>query len=232
MFKNNTFNKIKNVLNCALNYVFPQTCMICAKLNKSGFCNDCKKLYSDCMRNKNEPIPHINHEMSCIKNAYAPFWYTQEIMHVVRKVKFHGELNLIDFCAKSMVECISQNIAYYDIIVCVPKSGIKSLARDNIPALLALKISKQLGIPFYKNALKKLRNTKKQSMLKPIDRLENVLGAYGVNAKYLHHFEKARVLLIDDVFTTGATANECAKAIAQNNATFCDVLCFAASYKF
>ncbi len=222
---------LKNVFDLIVDNIFPPRCAFCEEFSKSGICNNCIGIYNESSRNKKLPIPRKNHEMSHIQNAYAPFWYDEHIQKIVRKIKFHGELNLVDFCAKNMKECLPyiDNIYNYDIIISVPTKGYKKISRDDIPKYFAKRLSKATKVPFNGNALIKAKKTQTQSYLKPQQRLENVRGAFMVKHDI---FSGKRVLLVDDVFTTGATANECAKAVMKNKAHSCDVICFAASYKF
>ncbi len=238
-----TLHYIEKALSEFLDLIFPKTCAFCGELEQSGLCKECAEKNKASMRKAQAPVPRENHEAKYIRSAYAPFWYDEVIKELVQKLKFQSELHLISFCAGQMLSCLpsgtdeneqnSQKAKKYDIIVCVPKKvrigDVEKLKRENIPYLLAKRISSRLDVPFDYNALKKLRVTRQQSALVASERLLNVKGAYSARRNV---FSKRRVLLIDDVYTTGATANECARAIMKDGAKYCDVLCFAASYKF
>jgi len=104
-------------------------------------------------------------------------------------------------------------------VVPVPLHIEKLRAREyNQSAILAVNIAKYLGVGFDLMGLKKLRETKPQFELKnEKERLSNVKGAFFVEDK--HRFDKKAVLLVDDVFTTGATSNECSKTILKSGAS-------------
>ncbi len=222
---------VEKLLSDFLDLIYPRRCVFCGEFEKAGLCEKCQSEHEESLRNTLKPVPKHNHEADNIRNAYAPMWYNDDVKALVHKLKFDNELYLLEFCTSQMLSCLKNvdNLQNYDIIVCVPTKGFKSLKRDNISRLLAMRISKRLNVPFKYKSLKKLRTTQRQSHLLPQQRLMNVKGAYGAveNA-----FNKKRVLLIDDVYTTGATTNECAGAVMKDGAEYCDVLCFAASYKF
>ena len=99
----------------------------------------------------------------------------------------------------------------FDCITWAPVSSLRKLRRGyDQSELIASTVAKELGLPV-KRLLKKRRNTRAQSTLTKEQRRANVLGAYVcVNKDAVCG---KRVLLIDDVFTTGATAQECAKVL-------------------
>lgn len=113
----------------------------------------------------------------------------------------------------------------FDLIVPTPLHWRKRLTRGfNQADLLARELSRSTGIPVVK-ALRKARATIAQSTLTGPERRRNVKGAFRVkNAAEL--FQK-RILLVDDVYTTGATANACAKVLKDAGAQSVAVLTLA-----
>lgn len=118
----------------------------------------------------------------------------------------------------------------YDCIVPVPTTLWEHRNRDNIPFALAKALGKELGVPVRLRALKKTRETKRQMSLSGKERLQNVKSAYSAGRACPP--KGARVLLVDDVVTTGATLNECASALLAAGVASCDAVCVAASRKF
>ena len=102
-----------------------------------------------------------------------------------------------------------------DIIVPVPLFWWKYYRRGyNQAALLADVISLENGF-IINNLLKRTRNTKSQTKLTDDARQENILNAFGVRQNGI---KGKRILLIDDVMTTGATMNECARVLKEAGA--------------
>ena len=97
----------------------------------------------------------------------------------------------------------------YDCIVPVPASGT---ARGyNVPQLMALPLTRALGVPLYPEALGRARAKQHQAGLPFEQRMANVAGAFRVTDP--DGIEGRKVLLVDDVITTGATAAACAQAL-------------------
>ncbi|MCU0959838.1 MAG: ComF family protein [Pirellulaceae bacterium] len=104
-----------------------------------------------------------------------------------------------------------------DLIVPVPMHWRRRLSRGTYPAqLLAQVIGGVLQRPLALRVLRCRRKVRKQGTLRPHERLRNVRGAFSVSAGYA--ITDANVLLVDDVMTTGATANEAARMLRQAGA--------------
>ena len=104
-----------------------------------------------------------------------------------------------------------------DLLVPMPVHWLKRLVRGvNGPDLLAEAISQSLAIPMFADLLLCRRRTRKQGTLLPSERLVNVRDAFRVAADY--DVAGADVVLVDDIMTTGATANEAAKTLQRAGA--------------
>ena len=110
----------------------------------------------------------------------------------------------------------------YQEVVPVPATAISRLRRDHPAELLAHALARRLAAPFAARRLSKVRATRRQSGLPARRRAGNVAGAFAARPG-----APARVLLVDDVATSGATARECARALLQAGAREVDVSCFA-----
>jgi ComF family protein len=109
-----------------------------------------------------------------------------------------------------------------DLVVPVPMYWQRRLRRGkNNPDLLAAGLAKSLGIPLGRRVLAWRRNVELQSSLSPARRFENVRGALRVRRPGV--VQGARVLLVDDVLTTGATCSEAAKMLKQAGAAMVGV---------
>jgi len=110
-----------------------------------------------------------------------------------------------------------------DYIVPIPLHPAKKRVRGfNQAAVLAQPLSKALGIPIAEDILKRVRKTAAQSGLSPVSREQNISGAFALGRK---DSTDRKILLVDDIFTSGATMNACAK-ILQNAA---EVSCISLS---
>lgn len=113
----------------------------------------------------------------------------------------------------------------FDIIVPVPLSKERLCERGyNQSQLICKTISEYHHIPEYDNALLKLRDTAKQSLLEHKDRAENVRNAYKADSDIV---SGKRILLFDDIMTTGSTADSCAAALYDAGAENVSILTLA-----
>lgn len=115
-----------------------------------------------------------------------------------------------------------------DILMPVPLHRWRLLRRRfNQSALITKYLSDNTKIPFILNGLERVRATPVQGYLKPNERMKNVKNAFRVPPDIIPQIRHKRIILIDDVFTTGATVSECTKALLKNGAGTVDVLTLA-----
>lgn len=109
----------------------------------------------------------------------------------------------------------------WDLVVAVPPRK-KRMEREGYDqaAVLAREVAKELEIPYAKNVLAQVENRKKQSSLTYQERRGNVLGNIRMNKK--NPVAGKRILLVDDICTTGATLEECAKILRAAGADLVD----------
>lgn len=130
--------------------------------------------------------------------------------------------------ARWMTEAGQALVDEADIIVPVPLARSRLLwRRYNQAAILASDIATVRGKMFAPLALKRTRKTPSQVGLTPDQRLRNVAGAFAVPASQRQALAGRRVLLVDDVITTGATVEACARVLRRNGASRVDVLALA-----
>lgn len=114
-------------------------------------------------------------------------------------------------------EKIYRIIQTYDIIGAVPIHKKRKNDRGyNQSELIAKEIARNIKEIRYENILKKVRNNNQQSLLKSYERKQNVSGVYEIQNKSI--IENKKIILFDDIYTTGSTVNECSKILKTNNA--------------
>ena len=205
---------MKKILEKIINIIYPQTCSICGKLNVNALCNKCsKKLEEEYFFEKD------NYQKEAEKNFiehYYFFRYKDLIRRQIISLKFNERPYIsqtITYFLKKMKKSF-EKLKIYDIIVVVPVSKKRKKERGyNQSELLAKAISKTLKIPIAKNVLVKIKNTVPQSSLNKEQRAENAKGVYSAS-NYIKIRDK-KILLIDDIYTTGSTLNECANALVK-----------------
>ena len=136
------------------------------------------------------------------------------------------------FCVPPMATWLERAgaavIADADLLVPVPLHRWRLFARRfNQSALLARELSRRTGKPWAPSALVRLRPTASQATLPAAERRRNVRGAFAVPERARRLIEERRVLVIDDVMTTGSTASACAETLLRAGASAVDVLTLA-----
>ncbi len=127
-----------------------------------------------------------------------------------------------------MVRAAHEMIAVSDYIISVPLHYRRLVARRyNQSALIAVYLSVVVDIQHLPLAMKRVRSTPSQGHLSQNDRRENVSKAFDVTAKYRHRINGKTIILVDDVYTTGATVNECARILLNYGAEKVHVLTLA-----
>ena len=138
---------------------------------------------------------------------HAAPWAAVEMGVWLAKLAFGSEVRMSG--AEMLPELVEGMSLGYDCIVPVPASGT---ARGyNVPQLMALPLTRALGVPLYPEALGRARAKQHQAGLPFEQRMANVAGAFRVTDP--DGIEGRKVLLVDDVITTGATAAACAQAL-------------------
>jgi ComF family protein len=116
-------------------------------------------------------------------------------------------------------------------LIPVPLSSARQRERGyNQCALLAASLSKTWGIPVLENAIARARETKTQTRLTPEERLGNVAGSFAVGSDVTKSIAGTHLVLVDDVITTGATLNECAKVLYNSGARIISYVTFGRAH--
>ncbi len=166
------------------------------------------------------------HEASFGKARAIAYYYGSAIGEAIRLLKDNGKTimagKLAEIMAKGAHDLL--DVQDYDCIIPVPIHKKKLRKRGyNQMDLIGRKMSDKLGIPIESQSFIKSVHTPPQRGLKARDRVQNIKGSFSVID--LSKIAGKRVLLIDDVMTTGSTANECARVLLKDGqASNVDVL--------
>ena len=204
-----------------LDLLFPPRCVFCRKFVKTAvdpFCPECRKTLP---YTKNGGEQHGLHFSVCV----APLYYVDTVRESLLRFKFKNATGYADVYGALLADCIRENLAgRYDLISWVPLSKGRLRERGYDQAML-LAMSAALALDDVAvSTLRKVREVEKQSTMGSEEkRRANIAAAYEVEDAEL--IAGKRVLLIDDIVTTGATLSECAGTLREAGAA--EVLCAA-----
>ena len=191
-----------------LRLIFPPKCVLCGKVlekNETDFCGHCRK---------NAPeFQKSDFRLSFVAGWTSVWYYKDTVRSSILRYKFGRRRSYAPAYGRVLaMKLAKEELTDFDILTFVPIAPLRRLSRgyDQVE-LLARQVSGELGLPACRT-LRKIRNTPPQSGISDAARRRaNVLGAYrAVDPDFL---QGKRILLLDDIITTGATASECARVL-------------------
>ena len=221
-------NEILKIQEKIINLIYPQTCGICGKINNKTICSKC-----NIQLKKQEKMGILTKE-KLEENSLEMEKYFEELMYIfkyegqIRELILDYKFNEKSYMYKTFVNFllknkkIFENIKKYDKIIPVPISKKRYKERGyNQSLLIAKEISMQISyetnnnikLELVNNCLIKTKNIIEQSKLNKEDRQHNIQGVYTLkNGSILTN---KSILLVDDIYTTGSTVNECSRVLQQ-----------------
>jgi ComF family protein len=160
--------------------------------------------------------------------ARAAVRYDDVARTLVHALKYQDRTDLAPAMGRWMARAGRELLAEADVLVPVPLHWKRGWSRRyNQSGALARVIERQTGVKLSSEALRRVRPTQQQIGLSRKERASNVQGAFKVASERQSLIHGRRVVLIDDVLTSGATVDACARALLRAKATSVDVLVFA-----
>ena len=201
----------RSVRSRLLNLLFPPKCVLCNKIIDAGredICHDCSRTL---------PWAGVTVKQGDFhEGAVSSLRYDDRVRGAMLRYKFNGHYWLGEVFGELMAETVTMQLSgRFDIITWAPvsKKRLRQRTYDQ-SELLAKRIGVLLGFPVVQ-CLRKTKHTEANSSLNDDKaRQDNVSGVY----EALPEVEGKRILLIDDVYTTGSTLSECAKTLMQAGA--------------
>jgi len=219
--------------NAIIDFLFPELCLVCAKrLNP-----DEHLLCENCWKN----LPRVPFEYSItseiksrsnlncyLSSAFSIFEFSNDLKQIIHLLKYEHmtkcAVYIVHHISPGFLQAISQRES--DLIIPVPLHIKRKAKRGyNQSALIGKELSKLLHVPLGEKCLIRTINTKSQTKLDINDRIQNVADAFSVVDPEAIHDKK--ILLVDDVITTGSTVSMCAKEILSSGAKRVDAFSLA-----
>ena len=195
-----------------LDIFYPQMCGICEKESRNSLCFECRKKIQIEFK-----FTTIYSKKQNFSEQYYLFQYKNLIRNLILQIKFQRKpyiYKTIEYFLKNNKKKL-EKLKKYDIIIVVPLSWKRMLKRGYNQSLLIAKIiSNILQVKIESKILYKTKNIVPQSTLNKKERKENIKGAFKV--KNIEKIRNKKILIIDDIYTTGSTLNECSRNLMRN----------------
>jgi len=202
---------MKEIIDNILNLIYPPVCGFCNQICKQHLCKKCE------IKIKEYEINSIRKVKDKYFDELVCFYKYQDIIrNTLIKYKFQNKAYLYKTFSKIILnnKKICGFLKNYDIIIPVPISNKrKGLRGYNQSYLIAKEIEKFTNLKCENKCLIKQKNTIEQSKLNKNERKTNIQGAYKIIDK--EKIFNKNIVLLDDIYTTGSTVNECAKMLKQ-----------------
>jgi ComF family protein len=161
-------------------------------------------------------------------HARAAVRYDDVARTLVHALKYQDRTDLAPTLGGWMARAGAELLGEADVLVPVPLHWRRGWTRRyNQSGALAKVIGKRSGVPFDGDALRRIKPTQQQVGLSRAERARNVQGAFQVTPDRKARVQGRRIILVDDVLTSGATVDACARALLRAGAANVDVLVFA-----
>ena len=191
-----------------LNLLFPRKCVLCQKLlekDETDLCRVCRVDSPECLKSRRT--------FSFLDSWVAVWYYEGYIRESLLRYKFRRARHYADVYGRMLaMRILSEYPEGFDLLTWVPISSLRKFTRgyDQVE-LLAEAVGRELDMEPVRT-LRKVRNNRPQSHITgQAQRKANVLGVYRTVCP--EQIKGKRIILLDDIITTGATAGECARVL-------------------
>ncbi len=205
-----------------LNLLFPPKCPFCRRiLDSPGVCDTCRKELP--WTEEHEAVREGTDSLRCA----APLWYEGKVREAILRLKFYAAAATAETLGALMAQCAAEHLSgEFDLITWVPVSRKRRWKRGYDQAeLLARAVCRAWGVKPVALLRKTMNNPAQSGLKEDAARRANVLGVYEMRPGA--EVSGRRVLLIDDVCTTGATLTECSKVLREAGADAVVCACVA-----
>jgi len=230
-----------------INLFYPPLCHGCGKkttLPEQNLCKGClenikKRLPPFCVRCGRQLPSQIQLKDTCsdckTENPYydralSVFHYGDILKELVHTFKYGKMTSLANEFVELTVDFMKEHgmCKKLDLVLCIPMHPARLLRREiNGSHILAKNTAKKLGVRYSGSLLKKIKSTPPQSKLKRHQRIGNIKGSFSIKKNRASAVQDKDILLVDDLFTTGSTANECSRILKQAGAASVKVITLA-----
>ena len=198
---------------------------------KCYFCKSSKeavKMCSKCYEELDYLPVKVNRIINC-KKVYCAGVYSKNLQKLIRGLKYHKQSDLAFYLAKFMAEYLKEVVdgEKFEVVPVPIFPKRKKKRKYNHMDLVGEEFCRLTGNIFNKNLIERIKDTKPQYKLKRAERMKNLSGAFKVNKE---NYGGGKILIIDDICTTGSTFEEMIKEFEKSGIS--DIVCFSATTPF
>lgn len=222
--------------------LFPRRCPVCDGILTFGgkkICGECvdklayiheprcKKCGKQIEKFEQEYCYDCAKHRHVYKTGIVPFMHTGYVKKSVYAIKYQNKREYIDFYTDEIVRLYREEIEAWNAqgLIPVPLHKKKRIKRGyNQAELIARELSKKLGMPMYGKILKRIENTRPQKELNDIQRKKNLENAFIIDKNIV---KLKKVILVDDIYTTGSTIDACSKILMDNGIQEVNYICIS-----
>ena len=192
-----------------------KTCEKCGKIVQDNYMHD---ICIDCRE--------VEH---CFEKGYTCVQYGLNERELLLSFKYGGQTFIGEKIAQVMADRLAIEQLEIDLIVPVPMHKSKQKKRGyNQAEIIASSLSKKLSLPYSGKLLVRMENTLAMSGLSAFERRVNIENVFSMTNRAAQKIDGKRILLVDDIYTTGSTASACSRMLMEKGAREVRVITFAA----
>ena len=225
-----------------LNALFPPRCILCDEIVEEGedFCPSClekeqvmeepccKTCGRGILREEDSLCKNCKHHHFSFCGGMILYHLTEEIEEAISELKYKGRKDKGEFFGRRAGEYFHEKMEKLGIQAIFPVPIHKDRRKKrgyNQAEVIGRALEKECGIPLYSEFLKREKKTKALKDLNPVERLQNLLSA--INCEPIPE-ELKKIVLVDDIFTTGATMEACTRKLLEQGIEEVYILAIAA----
>lgn len=219
-----------------LNLIYPPNlyCICCGNIiddtRSYSMCDHCMDHIKWISKSEIKIKGDINDLEMCksLDRVYSCSQYGIFTRNIIFNLKYNKKTYIARVLGEILADKLRENDRKYDLIIGVPMNKYKQRRRGfNHSELIAKYLGKELGIRVYMNILVRSVDTKPMRGLDAVERKYNIKNAFIISGKSDIILKGKRVLLVDDIFTTGSTAEECGRILKEAGSESVDFIAFA-----
>jgi len=212
-----------------LDLIFPPHCLLCDQAGTllcGDCCQDLPRVTPPICQLCGQPIAVPGLCRSCrrtpldLDGIHSVFLFEDGVRKVIHRFKYANRHSLTLILARLMADHWHSNTMSADLLVPVPLHPARQRERGyNQADLLAQALGDMISLPVVMTGFRRVRSTQSQTRLNAADRRENVQGAFAYGPRRDNILSDRRVVVIDDVCTTGSTLEACSQALKDAGAS-------------